>query len=81
MTHPGRAAIAGGDLPWRLDALAASDIPATRSCSASRPVINRDQAGGGVVFVAETQLCAHALKRDRHDADRFGLESCNGGNL
>ena len=35
-----------------------------------------DQARGGVVFVAQTQLSAHALKHDRHVSDRFGFESC-----
>jgi hypothetical protein len=29
-----------------------------------------------VVFVAQTQLSAHALKHDRHVSDRFGFESC-----
>ena len=38
--------------------------------------LGRDQARGGVVFVAQTQLCAHALKHDRHDADRLGFENC-----
>ena len=49
-----------------------------RSRAASRMPLcaNCDQAHGGVVFVAQIQLCAHALKRDRNDADRFGLESC-----
>jgi hypothetical protein len=38
--------------------------------------LGRDQARGGVVFVAQTQLCAHALKHDRHDTDRLGFENC-----